>query len=147
MGYQDTQPQYQQAGGQNVFKGGAGPVQGAPHGAYAPAPYPNNGYPAQPVPGYPAGESGMTQHQRREGCCNSQWVLFGFGWVTGLTWILGFLLPMCSYQRLKVPSYRVGWYANTIMTALSVGVGIAMIYFYGNVCAWGPNGYRCNSGH
>ena len=48
----------------------------------------------------------MTQHQRREGCCNSQWVLFGFGWVTGLTWILGFLLPMCSYQRLKVPSYR-----------------------------------------
>lgn len=42
---------------------------------------------------------------------------------------------------------RVGWYANTIMTALCVGVGIAMIYFYGNVCAWGPNGNRCNSGH
>ena len=46
-------------GGQNVFKGGAGPVQGAPHGAYAPAPYPNNGYPAQPVPGYPAGNNAL----------------------------------------------------------------------------------------
>ena len=33
-------------------------------------------------------------------------VLFGFGWVTGITWLLGFVLPMCSYQRLKVPSYR-----------------------------------------
>lgn len=53
-----------------------------------------------------AGENGLVQHPRREGCCNSQWVLFGFGWVTGLTWFLGFLLPMCSYQRLKVPSYR-----------------------------------------
>ncbi len=53
-----------------------------------------------------AGEAGLAQHNRREGCCNAQWVLFGFGWVCGLTWILGFLLPMCSYQRLKVPSYR-----------------------------------------
>ena len=47
------------AGAQNVFKGGNGPVQGAPHGTYAPAPYPNNGYPAQPVPGYPAGNSAL----------------------------------------------------------------------------------------
>ncbi len=40
---------------------------------------------------------------------------------------------------------RIGWYANTIMSALCIGVGIAMIYFYGNVCAWGPNGDKCHS--
>ena len=54
-----------------------------------------------------AGEVAYGQPRvRQEGCCNVQWVLFGFGWVLGLPWILGFLLPMCSYQRLKAPSYR-----------------------------------------
>ena len=53
-----------------------------------------------------AGEVAYGQPRVKDGCCNVQWVLFGFGWVLGLPWILGFLLPMCSYQRLKAPSYR-----------------------------------------
>ena len=40
------------------------------------------------------------------GCCNIQWVLFAFGWVTGIAWIFGLLAPLCNTQRLKNSSYK-----------------------------------------
>ena len=53
-----------------------------------------------------AGQPNLASKHNSGGCCNIQWVLFAFGWVTGIAWIFGLLAPLCNTQRLKNSSYK-----------------------------------------
>ncbi|CAK0782310.1 hypothetical protein CVIRNUC_005627 [Coccomyxa viridis] len=151
--YQQQQqyPQYPQAGPQYPPQYQPGPEDGAAKGNYAPAPYPAGAYQAQPVPGYapghyPAGQPNLASKHNSGGCCNIQWVLFAFGWVTGIAWIFGLLAPLCNTQRLKNSSYKIGWLANTLMSIVVIAVGITMIYYWTDICDRNPSwSYKCQN--
>lgn len=44
----------------------------------------------------------------------SDWILFGVGWICGITWIVGALRPLCRRPRFPAARNKAGWIANLI---------------------------------
>lgn len=44
----------------------------------------------------------------------SDWILFGFGWIFGITWIVGAFRPLCRHPKFPAPRNKAGWIANVV---------------------------------
>eukprot|EP00243_Klebsormidium_subtile_P007768 TRINITY_DN3502_c0_g1_i1.p1 TRINITY_DN3502_c0_g1~~TRINITY_DN3502_c0_g1_i1.p1 ORF type:complete len:176 (-),score=30.76 TRINITY_DN3502_c0_g1_i1:578-1105(-) len=98
--------------------------------AYYPAaqPVPGGGtYPPQQPSAFHVVQAPPQYPDRDEGCCvTPDWIFFGIGWIVGISWVIGALLPLCRTPKFANSTVRGGWIANCIMTILFI-VAIVII--------------------
>ena len=59
--------------------------------------------------------TGGAQHVKFEASRDwSDWILFGIGWICGITWIIGAFRPLCRHPRFPKARNKAGWIANLI---------------------------------
>ena len=59
--------------------------------------------------------TGTAQHVKFEESRDwSDWILFGVGWICGITWIVGAFRPLCRRPRFPAARNKAGWIANLI---------------------------------
>lgn len=44
----------------------------------------------------------------------TDWILFGVGWICGIAWLIGALVPLCRRPRFPATRNKAGWIANVI---------------------------------
>ncbi|GAQ85277.1 hypothetical protein KFL_002270110 [Klebsormidium nitens] len=118
------------------------PPQAVPIAQGQPAYYAPQGqgyYPGQSMPGggaYPPQQPSafhvvqVPPHQpsRNQHCCATpDWIFFILGWIFGIFWPIGALLPLCRTPKFANPTVKAGWVANCIGTVLLIAAIIVII--------------------
>lgn len=94
-------------------------------------------------------QDGGREHRN---CNIPDWWLFGIGFFTGITWLIGAFLPYCRNPRHPTPSHRSAHLANGIMAVILVIVIIIAVgfaarngrdYYNGNCCGGLFSGASC----
>ncbi|GAQ85278.1 hypothetical protein KFL_002270120 [Klebsormidium nitens] len=87
-------------------------------------------YARQGIPGVRAFHVVKQPHRqsRNQDCCATpDWILFGLGWIFGIFWPIGALLPLCRTPKFANPTVKGGWFANCVGTVIFIVVVIVIV--------------------
>jgi hypothetical protein len=98
------------------------------------APHNNNTYPPPP-PTWPIQATNDSEPYPEGEGFNIQWLLFVLGFFFWVTSVVGCFLPLCrpAAKRFPTKSYKAGWIANMVLSAVCLVLSVMLIALYTRV--------------